>query len=254
MKIIDFEKGKVFGVNFFDLFIIITLIFLGFMFYKTFSTSFPIYSGDEIHKADRDFKKLLSKGILVEAKVEGKIVGSDEKVKIDGIVVKSSRLSLTIREKDLSKVIVGGKNAEIEEIAADRIVFNPLYKSTLRFAFIAREMKFSEIITRLENLKKNLNAQDIIIYGNIFGKNIKAGIIDCYYCIEAVAARDYVYLNHVSIRELKKIDFYVENSDLTLYVGFRECLSEEEVKKAEKIIKDFGSRGIVIYSCIEKIL
>ncbi len=254
MRIIDFERGKIFGINFFDLFIIITVLFLSFMFYKTFSTSFPVYDGDEIHKADRDFKKLLSKGILVEAKVEGKIVGSDENIVVDGIVVKSNRLSLTIREKDLSKITVGGKTAELEEIAAKKIIFHPLYRSTVRFTAVAKNMKFSDLIQSLEELKKSLNAEDIVLYGNVFGKDIKAGIIDCYYCIDAVSMNDYVYLNYVSIRELKKIDFYIINSDLTIYVGFGKCLSEDEIKNVEEAVKKFGSRGIIIYTCIEKIL
>ncbi len=254
MKIFDFEKGKIFGINFFDLFVIITVIFIGFMLYKTFSTSYPVYGGDEIHKADRDFKKLLSKGILVESEIEGKIVGLNKKVKINGIIIKSSRQSLTVREKDLSKVVVGGKTAEIEEIAAYKIIFKPLYKSTARFTFIVKDTEFSDFLDRLENLKKRLNAKDIIIYGHVFGKNVGVGIIDCYYCIEAVAMRDSIYLNHVSIRELRNLNFYVENSDLVIYVGFEECLNEKEIENVEKIIKDFGSRGIIIYSCIEKIL
>jgi hypothetical protein len=132
MKIIDRERGMIFGINFIDLLVGVIIVFLLFSFGSKVLVKDLTYSGDEMYSAIQAYQRLDSKGFLIEAEVEGKWIADQEEVRTRGILVRPRSGAFEFKTKDGQKVWLGGSMSYLEDIAVSRMTFVPLDNFVVR--------------------------------------------------------------------------------------------------------------------------
>ncbi len=201
------------------------------------------YRGDEIYKAVKDFKKLSSKGFMIEAEISGRFIGdpTERRVFLKGVVYKAGGGSLFLRLKDGTTLAVGGTMAYREDVAAEDIVFIPLYESVAKYHFIFKNTTLHDLINKIKNLKsKN---EKILISGFIVPKNVsslknflKSSNLECYYCVDAKVVNGYLYVDLILIEELEKIqNMGIDYANVNVYLG-KECIGVKNEICIENIL------------------
>jgi len=89
MKYLDFEKGKILGVNVIDLAVLLLLLYFAFSFGTKVMSPGLTYSGEQMYSAITTHQKLDTKGFLIEAEVSGRLVRDDSEFKQRGVLVSS---------------------------------------------------------------------------------------------------------------------------------------------------------------------
>jgi len=159
-KLLDREKGKVLGVNAFDLFIILLILFLSFsLISKVIRPEEHVkeYSGLNIQNAVLEFTKLNNLGFVVYGEIDGKwtINGSQFK----GIILLVDALETRlIGRLNGRPVTIGGPNAYLEDLAAKKIVFRTetpsLIRVNIKKPIIAGDLQ--ELVENLRNISRNV--------------------------------------------------------------------------------------------------
>ena len=156
MKIIDLKRGKIVGVSIIDLIVIIVVaIILWHFFYNQRVTSSQKFSGYDISKACYKYTWLSNAGFIVKAKVEGKYTLNGSKCIIEGLIYKAGQDRLYLMLYNGQKVTIGGSNAYIEDIAADKIEYIPLSKSTIKL--IVNPQKYNDLSEFLSSIQEIAN-------------------------------------------------------------------------------------------------
>ena len=152
MKVVDLKQGKIAGINFFDLLLVIVVIGALLYFYSNYRiTSSTTFSGYDISKACLKYTWLANAGFIVRAEIEGKWTINNSKVTVEGIVAKAEqdRLYIIVDEALIS---IGGSTAYIENIAASSIKFIPLSSSVIRVTmYPASYSSLTEMYSKIYN-------------------------------------------------------------------------------------------------------
>ncbi|MDI6655587.1 MAG: hypothetical protein QME59_06855, partial [Candidatus Hydrothermarchaeota archaeon] len=78
MKLLDAKEGKFIGVNAVDLIVAVIVLFLIFSLGTKVMAKPLTFSGEQMYTAITAYKKLESKGFLIEANIEGKWIANEE--------------------------------------------------------------------------------------------------------------------------------------------------------------------------------
>ncbi len=157
MRLIDAEKGKVLGVNAFDLLILLLIIlFSGYYIYTTLvpPTQVSSYSGLNIQNAVLEYSRLSSLGYLVEARVEGVWTGNKSAFNDDVLIAWAYETRLFGWYKG-KRITIGGPNAYIEDIAASKITFKTTAPSIIRiYAYPLTASTLEKLADEVESLAR----------------------------------------------------------------------------------------------------
>jgi len=164
MKIIDIKNGKILGISFIDLVVLAVIIFLVFSFGTNVIKKDLEFSGDEMYNAIQTYRTLESKGFLIKAHITGKYIGTEEPFDADGIIISTRGGAFIFKINSNDTVSIGGKRAYSEDIAASKIVLQPLYAYSAPFQLEDREFSsYAEFLKYLQDLKEKKKADDLFI-------------------------------------------------------------------------------------------
>lgn len=164
MKIIDTRKGKIFGISLLDVIIIAVVIFLIFSFTSKVTKDKLEFSGNEMYNAIQTYTNLDSKGFLIEAKVEGKWIRNGSPFNGKGIIISAVRGGFRVRNAEGKVLSVGGEMAYSEDIAATKIVFNPIYRCSVPINLEYHEFdSYNGMISYFEELMSEYKADDLFL-------------------------------------------------------------------------------------------
>lgn len=245
MSFIDRERGRVFGVNAVDLFVAIVVAFIVFSLVSKLLSPPLVYSGEEMYSAIQDYRKLDTKGFLIEAQVEGKWIVDEEDFNGRGLIADTKSGSFALRTEDGRYIWIGGSMAYLEDIAADRIVFLPSDNYVLTLTLEPREFgSFKELVAFLESKKKEFRADTLRLGGatvlpadiafitpaegaqeilNQFDRLYK---VRYFSVIQAGEKETRVRMRLADLEELKKVEIpssRVVISRTVIYVGYKEA-------------------------------
>ncbi len=241
MKIIDTKNGKILGINVVDLVILAVIVFLIFSFGTHIIKKGLEFSGDEMYNAIQTYTTLESKGFLIKAHITGKYIGTEEPFDAEGIIISTRGGAFIFRINSNTTVSVGGKRAYSEEVAASKIILQPLYKYSAPIMLQDKEFSsYSEFIEYLENLKKEKEADDLFITCDISFVNFNESAQEVLSKLEGMYYAKYVGPQEISEREviariilanleeLKKLNIHAEKivispirfSDLKSYAAY----------------------------------
>jgi hypothetical protein len=166
MSIIDRERGRVFGVNAVDLFVGIVVVFLAFSLITKLLSPALVYSGEEMYSAIQDYRKLDTKGFLIEAEVRGKWIVDEKEYRGRGLIADTKSGSFALRTPDGGYIWIGGSMAYLEDVAAEEIVFLPSDNYVLALTLEPREFSsYEELLAFLEGKKKEFKADNLRLGG-----------------------------------------------------------------------------------------
>jgi|Deesub1362A_J573_1020465.scaffolds.fasta_scaffold00023_12 hypothetical protein len=166
MKVVDIKEGRLLGINFIDIFVVVVVAFLLFSFGSTILFKDLTFSGDEMYSAIKEFEKLNEKGFLVEAVAEGKWIGTEDVLfNSRGLIVRPTRGAFEFKLKDGRILKLGGSMSYLEDIALDKITLIPLDRhiAKLKTSPGYQFKSYNEMISYLKNLKEKNNADHLII-------------------------------------------------------------------------------------------
>ncbi|MCS4541090.1 MAG: hypothetical protein HY929_02015 [Euryarchaeota archaeon] len=155
MKLIDREKGKIFGINFVDLIVLLgILVLIGFLTFRYVSYTIETFefSGSDIYRAVSTYTILSTQGFLVKAEIKGVWTGERQPFSGGGLIVdaKSGQFVILLNHR---KVTVGGPLSYVEDIAADRIFLKCQSKSVVQAKMKGQTVSsFEEIQNKIKNL------------------------------------------------------------------------------------------------------
>lgn len=272
----DRKKGKLLGVNLFDLLVIAVFVFLAFMAISTAFKSSLNFDGEEVYKAVKAYNKMEKKGFLVEGEVEGKDIGNPygESRVIEGVVKKAYGGTLEVENRYGDKTTVGGSMSYMEDFAASRVELKPLYRSVVAFYNAKRNYQsYSQFMESMEGLREESGAQHLVMEGEVqisrpsLGfPRFKARTEACYLCVESHAIKvdqgHYTTnLNLVDLKEMKGLKLssgeVTLSKGFTIYLGYSQGLSRERVDRVYEILKSDGyliSESGASYVAIEELL
>ncbi len=270
MKIVDIEKGEIFGVNGFDLLIVAVSVFIGYLALTTILSNPLVFDGEEVYKAVKVAKKLNSKGFIFEANAKVRQIGDPRNIERTkkGVIVRAYGGTLVLKDKNGNIYTIGGKESYLEEFAADSVVFTPMYNNVLYFHMNQNVTfdDFNSFVEALDKIKSYSGAYMLVVSGDIGISNpevkfpeFKDAVEDCYLCIDSKAIlqdRDYYTIRYTlaELSEIKRLNFksgYVETDDLKVYLGYKEELPPDKENKIvefllnNKFIEDKDEVGYV---------
>ena len=244
MSLIDRERGRVFGVNAVDLFVAIVVLFLAFSLVSKILSPDLVYSGEEMYSAIQDYRKLDTKGFLIEAMVKGKWIVDEEEFEDRGLIADTKSGSFALRTPDGRYLWIGGSMAYIEDIAAEKITFKPSDNYVLPLTMEPREFNsYQELMVFLEEKKKEYRADTLRLGGatvlpadiayitprkgaqeilNQFDRLYK---VRYFSVIQAGEKETRVRLRLADLEELKKVDIPASRvviSRTLIYLGYQE--------------------------------
>jgi hypothetical protein len=126
VKAIDAKEGRLFGVNFIDLVVVIVVVFLLFNFGSKVLVKDLTYSGDEMYNAIQTYQRLDLKGFLVETDIEGKWIADEMEWSGKGIITEKRSGALAIKTPEGKTIWIGGSMAYYEDIATSKLRFHPI--------------------------------------------------------------------------------------------------------------------------------
>ncbi|MEE8168730.1 MAG: TrmB family transcriptional regulator sugar-binding domain-containing protein [Candidatus Hydrothermarchaeales archaeon] len=168
MKLIDTKEGKLLGVNFIDLAVLLVVTFIAFSFANQILGKDLVFGGEEMYNAIQTYQKLSSKGFLVEAEITGKWIVDESDFHSNGLILAARGGSLTVKLRDGKTVGVGGSMGYLEDIAASDIIFQPLDNYVLSLYIEPMEFSsYTELLDYLNIKKQELKADHLLLTTDI---------------------------------------------------------------------------------------
>ena len=244
MKLIDKEKGKILGINVFDLLIIIGIILIVSSFISTVKSK-NTFDGSEIYKIAKIYRTALLKGFLIEAEIYGKDIVTKRELKLKGILVTASKGTLVIRTKDLEEISVGGPLAYMEEVSAKKIVLYPLYKYTVPIKYNVLVFNKSSLNYFLKELKNKYKYDYIMVSSDVIiqGKNVDVKKLYNKYIYGRIVLKEisddfiYLYLTLYPLDRYLEIDFekiiFIKPK---IFLGYKKEPNVKAFNKFEEIL------------------
>ena len=164
MKILEFKKGKILGVNIIDFAVILLVLVLLSSFASVAISKEFVYSGEQMHNAVVEFQKLDNRGFIIEGLIKGKWVVDEEPFEEQGLLTSTTRGTFVFRRKDGEIRTIGGVMAHREDIAATTLTLKPLDRYLVVFDIEPKAFtSFDELLTYLEDLKSEIGSDHLYI-------------------------------------------------------------------------------------------
>ncbi|MFQ5887440.1 MAG: hypothetical protein ACE5HY_01955 [Candidatus Hydrothermarchaeales archaeon] len=164
MKIVEFKKGKLLGVNIIDLAVILLVLVLLFSFASEAVSKDLVYSGEQMHNAVVEYQKLDNRGFVIESNIEGKWVVDGAQFEETGLLTSTTGGTFVFRRKNGEIRTIGGSMAHREDIAASKIILKPLDNYLVVFDLDPMSFtNFDEFLTYLEGLKSEIGSDHLYI-------------------------------------------------------------------------------------------
>lgn len=238
MKVIDRAEGKIFGVNFVDLFVLLFVGYIVFSFAGQILSKDLVFGGEEMYNAIQSYQRLSSKGFLIEADVKGKWIADNSEFSEKGILLSTRGGSFVLKTRDGKLVTIGGSMAYLEDIAASEIVLEPLDNHVLiMFSEPMEFPSYSELLAHLKERREEFKSDHLLLTADIaFMKPAKASKdihneLEELYLVTATpmlqgGAEEAIFrVNLAELSELEKLDIASESITLgkaTLVFGYNE--------------------------------
>jgi len=164
VKVIDLKEGRVFGVNFVDLIVVIIVVFLLFNFGSKVLMKDLTYSGDEMYNAIQAYQRLDLKGFLVETDIEGKWIADEKEFGGKGIITETRSGAFAIKMPDGKNLWVGGSMGYLEDIATSKLHFRPLDNYVTALYLEPRSFSnYKEMLDYFKDIKQEYQADHLLI-------------------------------------------------------------------------------------------
>ncbi len=175
MKPINAKEGKVLGINFIDLMILLVVGFIMFSFASQILTKDLTFGGEEMYNAIQAFQKLDSKGFLLEADVTGKWIADEGEFHSKGLLLSTSGGSFVMKLEDGKLIRLGGSMAYLEDIAVSEMTLKPLDNYVVLIHSDPKGFaSYQEFLGYLESRKEELGADHLLLTSDIsFKKPVK---------------------------------------------------------------------------------
>ncbi len=158
----DRMRGRVLGINIVDLLVLIIVVFAVLSYVSKPDES--IYGGNQMYSAIQDFQRLDSRGFFVKAEINGTYLWDNTPFKESGLLLSSSGGRLRLKTTDGTIYVVGGERAYLEDVAASSIKMEPVDNYLIVFNLDEGSYNgFSDLLTRLEEVKSEMNADHLYI-------------------------------------------------------------------------------------------
>lgn len=163
MRLLDRKRGRIFGINLIDAFIIFIVIF-GIGSYISKPSDENVYRGNQMYSAIQDHQRLDSRGFLVEGVIEGIYLWDRTPFKETGIILPSSAGRLRLRNANGDVFVIGGEQAYIEDVAASSINLKPIDNYLVLFNIDSLTFDdYPGLITYLRSIKNNMQADHLYL-------------------------------------------------------------------------------------------
>ena len=241
-KLLDREKGKILGINAFDLFVILLILFLSFSLISRVirpGEQVKEYSGLNIQNAALEFTRLNNLGFVVYGEIDGKWTINSSQFKGTILLVDALETRL-IGSLNGRSVTIGGPNAYLEDLAAKTIVFRTETPSLIRVnvkkPIIAGDLQ--ELIEDLRNISTN-------VAGKYGVKTIKVQAYTLVFDIPGFKATAMRYLeirNKLSenipypVQKIYVVDDYISFSLYPTSLALRDI----DLLKLDQILNELG--------------
>ncbi|MFQ5815442.1 MAG: TrmB family transcriptional regulator sugar-binding domain-containing protein [Candidatus Hydrothermarchaeaceae archaeon] len=168
MKLVDAREGKVLGVNFVDLMVLIIVGFIVFSFAGQILSKDLTFGGEEMYNAIQTFQKLDSKGFLLEADVSGNWVADDSEFHSKGLLLSTSGGAFVMKLEEGKMIRLGGSMAYLEDIAVSKVTLLPLDNHVVLLHSDPRDFSsFQEFLGYLESRKAELGADHLLLTADL---------------------------------------------------------------------------------------
>jgi hypothetical protein len=164
VKAIDAKEGKLLGVNFIDLVVVIVVVFLLFNFGSKVLVKDLTYSGDEMYNAIQSYQRLDLKGFLVETDIEGKWIADEVEFSGKGIITETRSGALALKTPDGKTLWVGGSMGYFEDIATSKLRFRPIDNYVTTVYIEPRSFStYNEMLDYFKALKTEYQADHLFV-------------------------------------------------------------------------------------------
>ncbi len=164
MKAIDTKEGRILGVNFIDLLVVIVVVFLLFNFGSKVLVKDLTYSGDEMYNAIQSYQRLDLKGFLVETDIEGKWIADEVEFSGKGIITETRSGALAIKTPDGKTIWLGGSMAYYEDIATSKLRFKPIDNYVTTMYIEPRSFSnYDEMLDYFKGVKSEYQADHLLV-------------------------------------------------------------------------------------------
>jgi len=176
MKMIETREGKVLGINFIDLMILLVVGFIMFNFTSQMLSKDLTFGGEETYNAIQAFRKLDSKGFLLEADVNGNWIADESEFNTRGLLLSVSGGAFAMKLDDGKVVRLGGSMAYLEDIAISEMTIKPLDNYVILLHFDPMEFSsYQEFLGFIESKKAEHGADHLLLTTDISFKNLEKG-------------------------------------------------------------------------------
>jgi len=164
VKAIDTKEGRLFGVNFIDLIVVIVVVFLLFNFGSKVLVKDLTYSGDEMYNAIQGYQRLDLKGFLVEADVDGKWISDETLFSGKGVITETRSGAFSLKTPDGKNLWIGGSMSYFEDIATSKLRFRPVdnYVTTI-YLEPNTFSNYPEMVNYFNGIKQEYGADHLLI-------------------------------------------------------------------------------------------
>ena len=164
MKAIDTRKGRVFGVNFIDLIVVLVVVFLLFNFGSKVLVKDLTYSGDEMYNAIQTYQRLDLKGFLVETDIDGKWIADEKEFSGKGIITETKAGAFAVKTPDGKNLWVGGSMGYFEDVAASQLRFRPIDNHVTTLYLEPRSFSnYEQMLDYFRGIKQEYRADHLLI-------------------------------------------------------------------------------------------
>ncbi len=164
MKLADFKKGRLFGINIIDLAVILLVLVLLFSFVSEAVSQELVYSGEQMHNAVVEYQKLDNRGFVIETDIKGKWVVDEAPFIETGLLTATTRGTFIFRVKNGEIRTIGGSMAHREDIAASQIILRPLDNYLVVFNLEPKSFSnYDEFIVYLYGLQSEIGSDNLYI-------------------------------------------------------------------------------------------
>ncbi len=241
-KLLDREKGKILGINAFDLFVILLVLFLSFSLISRVirpGEQVKEYSGLNIQNAALEFTRLNNLGFVVYGQIDGKWTINGSQFKGTVLLVDALETRLMGRINGRS-VTIGGPNAYLEDLAAKTIVFRTESPSLIRV-----NVKKPIMAGDLQELVENLRNISTSVAGRYGVKTLKIQVYTLVFDIPGFKATAMRYLEIRSklpeyipypVQKIYVVDDYIGFSLYPTGLAIRDI----DLLKLDQILNELG--------------
>jgi hypothetical protein len=164
MRMIDKQRGRIFGINFIDLMVGVVILFLVFSFGSKILIKDLTFSGDEMYSAIQTYQKLDSKGFLLAAKIDGKWIADEEDFASSGILIRPRSGAFEFKDVGGERLWVGGSMSYLEDVAVDRMTFIPLDNYVAKYPQDPVEFaSYQDMLSYFEAIKAEKGADHLML-------------------------------------------------------------------------------------------